>query len=99
MKFKKIIQSGETETKKKSGEKFTLPTHGCTLRNRLACHQTACNVTAVTYLAIQAYDHWMKRKFIESCYTISNSNLYNQAIEISRILTPIIKEINSNIKY
>ena len=48
---------------------------------------------------IDKNDHWKKRKFIESCYTISNSNAYNRAVDISPILTPIIKEICSKIKY
>ena len=47
---------------------------------------------------IDKNDHWKRRKFIESCYKISNSNSYYKAVEISPILTSVIKEICSNIK-
>ena len=44
------------------------------------------------------YSRFKDHKFVEACYSISDTNSFNRSEDISSILAPCIKSICNNIK-
>ena len=47
---------------------------------------------------LDRHSNFKSRKFIEACYSISNTNSFNRKEDIAPVFVPVIKEICEKVK-